>query len=168
MILQSLMSMAVPMSVSVCMTVFVSMSISIGHFMLNVMSMFMSMFIWPRKNIDLAANNKTSESWLDSVFTIWNGLYLDEFTAFCKNILGSGLEVVESLQSHFILTMSQWSSGLPVCFLSQGTWVQIPRGYLCETGILLLELSRYIGDPDMILITCFVALQFTRLRADNV
>ncbi len=37
---------------------------------------------------------------------------------------------MESLQSHFILTMSHWSSGLPVCFLSQGTQVQIPRGVL--------------------------------------
>jgi hypothetical protein len=49
--------------------------------------------------------------------------------------------------------MSHWSSGLPVCFPSQGTQVQIPRGgggYLCETRILLLALSRYIGDPDVI------------------
>jgi hypothetical protein len=37
---------------------------------------------------------------------------------------------VESLQSHFNLTMSHWSSGLPVCFPSQGTQVQIPRGVL--------------------------------------
>ncbi len=37
---------------------------------------------------------------------------------------------MESLQSHFIRTMSHWSSGLPVCFLSQGTRVQIPRGLL--------------------------------------
>ncbi len=37
---------------------------------------------------------------------------------------------VESLQSHFILTISHWSSGLPVCFPSQGTRVQIPRGVL--------------------------------------
>jgi hypothetical protein len=58
--------------------------------------------------------------------------------------------VVESLQSHFILTRSHWSSGLPVCFPSQGTQVQSPGGYLCETGILLLALSRYIGDPDVI------------------
>ncbi len=57
---------------------------------------------------------------------------------------------MESLQSHFILTMSHWSSGLPVCFPSQGTQVQIPWGDLCETGILLLALSRYIGDPDVI------------------
>jgi hypothetical protein len=51
--------------------------------------------------------------------------------------------LVESLQSHFILTMSHCSSGLPVCFPSQGTQVQFPRGYLCETKILLLALSRY-------------------------
>jgi hypothetical protein len=50
---------------------------------------------------------------------------------------------VESLQSHFILSMSHWSSGLPVCFPSWGTRVQTPGGYLCETGILLLALSRY-------------------------
>jgi hypothetical protein len=37
---------------------------------------------------------------------------------------------VQSLQSHFILTMSQWSSGLPVCFPSQGTQAQIPWGVL--------------------------------------
>ncbi len=53
---------------------------------------------------------------------------------------------VEILQSHFFLTMSHWSSGLPVCFPSQGTQVQIPRGYLCETGILLLALSRYKSE----------------------
>jgi hypothetical protein len=57
---------------------------------------------------------------------------------------------VESLQSHLILTMSHWSSGLPVCFPSQGTQVQIPWGDLCKTGILLLALSCYIGDPDVI------------------
>jgi hypothetical protein len=50
---------------------------------------------------------------------------------------------VESLQSHCILTMSHWSSGLPVCFLSWGARVQFPGGYLCETGILLLALSCY-------------------------
>jgi hypothetical protein len=57
---------------------------------------------------------------------------------------------VESLQSHMILTMFHWSSGLPICFPPQGTQVQIPSGDLCETGILLLALSRYIGDPDVI------------------
>jgi hypothetical protein len=57
---------------------------------------------------------------------------------------------VESLQSHFILTMSHWSSGLPVCFTSQGNGFKTPGGYLCETRILLLVLSRYIGDPNVI------------------
>jgi hypothetical protein len=50
----------------------------------------------------------------------------------------------------FILTMSHWSSGLPVSFPSQGPRFKSPGGYLCETGILLLVLSRYIGDPDVI------------------
>jgi hypothetical protein len=35
---------------------------------------------------------------------------------------------VESLQSHFILTMSHCSNGLTLCFASQGIWVQIPWG----------------------------------------
>ncbi len=35
------------------------------------------------------------------------------------------------------------SSGPPVWFLSWGTRVQPPGGYLCETGILLLALSCY-------------------------
>jgi hypothetical protein len=39
--------------------------------------------------------------------------------------------------------MSHWSSGLPVCLPAQGSQVQIPCGDLCETGILLLALSRY-------------------------
>ncbi len=37
---------------------------------------------------------------------------------------------VESLQSHCIHTMSHWSSGLPVCFPSQGTQVENTRGEL--------------------------------------
>ncbi len=37
---------------------------------------------------------------------------------------------MESLQSHFILTMSHWSCGRPICFPSRGTRVQIPRGVL--------------------------------------
>ncbi len=57
---------------------------------------------------------------------------------------------MESLQSHCIHTQFHWSSGPPVCILSWGTWVQSPGGYICETGILLLALSRYIGDPNVI------------------
>ncbi len=32
----------------------------------------------------------------------------------------------------------------------KGPRFKSPGGYLCETGILLLALSRYIGDPDVI------------------
>jgi hypothetical protein len=35
------------------------------------------------------------------------------------------------------------STGPPLCFPSWGIWVQFPGGYLCETRILLLALSRY-------------------------
>jgi hypothetical protein len=37
---------------------------------------------------------------------------------------------VESLQFHCIHTMSHWSSGLPICFPSQGTRDQIPWGVI--------------------------------------
>ncbi len=58
---------------------------------------------------------------------------------------------VESLQSHMILTMSHWSSRL-TCLLpaTRVTGSNPLGGYLCETGILLLAMSRYIGDPDVI------------------
>ncbi len=57
---------------------------------------------------------------------------------------------VESLQSNFILTMSHWSSGLLCASYHKGPGFKSPGGYLCETGILLLVLSCYIGDPDVI------------------
>ncbi len=59
-------------------------------------------------------------------------------------------QAVESLQSHCIHTQFRWSSGPPICFPSWGTQVQSPGGYLCGTGILLLALSHYISDQDVI------------------
>ncbi len=70
---------------------------------------------------------------------IWSHwAFLSRFHACCRSpfrlhnrqswLLGGS--PVESLQSHFILTMSHWSSGLPVCFPSQGTRVKIPWGVL--------------------------------------
>jgi hypothetical protein len=35
-------------------------------------------------------------------------------------------------------------------FRHKGPRFKSPGGYLCETGILLLAMSRYIGDPDVI------------------
>jgi hypothetical protein len=43
-------------------------------------------------------------------------------------------------------------------FLYSGSFHSAPGGYLCETGILLLALSRYIGDPDVIDHLIIVAL----------
>ncbi len=68
---------------------------------------------------------------------------LSRFLAAQPTELAAGGSSVESLQSHHIHNMSHWSSGLPVCFPLWGTRVQTPGVYLCETGILLLALSRY-------------------------
>ncbi len=38
----------------------------------------------------------------------------------------------------------------PFASRHKGPRFKSPGGYLCETGILLLALSRYIGDPDVI------------------
>ncbi len=81
---------------------------------------------------------------------------------------------MESPQSRCIHTMSHWSSGLPVCFPSWGTRVQSPGGYFCETRILLLALSHYIGDLDVIDHLCGLVWGGLRpepslgRRADNV
>ncbi len=81
--------------------------------------------------------------------------FLSRFHAHCKTsfqlhnrrsrLLGGS--PVESLQSHFILTMSHWSSGIPVCFPSQGTQVQIPWGVLVwnrdsPVNVVLLQKSQ--------------------------
>ncbi len=60
---------------------------------------------------------------------------------------------MESLQSHMILTMSHLSSGLTCLLPTTRVTGSNPQGgtySVCETGILLLALSRYIGDPDVI------------------
>jgi hypothetical protein len=49
----------------------------------------------------------------------------------------AGGSPVQTLQSRLILTMSHWSSGLPICFPSQGPGFKSPGGYLWGTGILL-------------------------------
>ncbi len=50
-----------------------------------------------------------------------------------------------SLQSYTV-PLVQWSTRLLPVMRDPGS---IPRGYLCETGILLLVLSCYIGDPNV-------------------
>ncbi len=77
--------------------------------------------------------------------------FLSRFHARCRSFFWLhnwhsrllGGSPVKSLQSHCIHTQFHWFSGPPVCFPSWGTRVQCTGGYLCETGILLLALSRY-------------------------
>ncbi len=48
------------------------------------------------------------------------------------------LDTVQSLQSHMILTMSHWSSGLTCLHpVTRVTGSNPLGGYLCESGILL-------------------------------
>ncbi len=49
-----------------------------------------------------------------------------------------------------ILTMSHWSSGLTCLLPATRVTGSNPQGDLSETGFLLLALTRYIGDPDVI------------------
>jgi hypothetical protein len=58
----------------------------------------------------------------------------------------------------------------PFASCHEGPGFEFLGGYLRETGILLLALSRYIGDLDVIrsLASLPFSWCFTRLRADNV
>ncbi len=58
----------------------------------------------------------------------------------------------------------------PFASCHEGLGFKPQGGYLCEIRILLLALSRYIGDPDMIrsLVSLPFSGCFTKLRADNV
>jgi hypothetical protein len=109
-------------------------------------------FLWLRLRRALSRTITSSSCWQCDNPTWSHTALLSRFHTRCRSpfrlhnrqsqLLGGS--PVESLQSDFILTMYHWSRGLPVCFLSQGTWVQNPWGALCETGILLLALSRHI------------------------
>jgi hypothetical protein len=54
-----------------------------------------------------------------------------------------------SLYSHHV-SLVQWTTRLLPVTRDMGPGFKTPRGYLCETGILLLAFSCYIGDPDVI------------------
>ncbi len=95
-------------------------------------------FLWPRLRQALS-RTITRPSCRQCDNPTWSHTaFLSRFHARCRSsfqlhnrrsrLLGGS--PVESLQSHFILTMSHWSSGLPVCFPAQGTQVQILRGVL--------------------------------------
>jgi hypothetical protein len=82
--------------------------------------------------------------------------YVIPHTVFCKStqchsvysvnkhtpsMYSMNVHSVQSLQSHCFHTRFHWSSGPPVCFLSEGPRFNPQGRYLCETGILLLALS---------------------------
>jgi hypothetical protein len=88
----------------------------------------------------------------DNVIITWSHTALrSRFHAHCRSFFRLhswhsrllGERPAESLQSHWIHTQFHWSSGPPICFPSWGTGGSIPRGYLCETRIILLAFSRY-------------------------
>ncbi len=57
---------------------------------------------------------------------------------------------VESLQSHSFSPCLTGPVDYPFASRHKGPGFKSSWGYLCETGILLLAMSRYIGDPDVI------------------
>jgi hypothetical protein len=74
-----------------------------------------------------------------SVCILW---FIDPSVCLC----GSH-SVVESLQSHHLFLV-QWTN--PLLPITRDLGSNPLGGYLCETGSLLLALTRYIGDPDVI------------------
>jgi hypothetical protein len=70
----------------------------------------------------------------------------------CEMMSGHEFQgTVEALQLHSN-TQSPWSSGSTVCFPSGGTAVCIPEmhPHLQWNRVLLLAMSNYIGDSDVI------------------
>jgi hypothetical protein len=66
----------------------------------------------------------------------------------CKhNIIAYCREPAISHDSHHV-SLVQWTNLF--ASLHKGHRFKSPGGYLCGTGILLLALSPYIGDPDVI------------------
>ncbi len=95
-----------------------------------------------------------------------------------KQLIGQELKSITSLWKTCNLTSFSPCLTGPVDYLfascHKGARFKSPGGYLCETGILLLALSCYIGDPNVI--DHFCGLVWGRLRpepslgpcADNV
>jgi hypothetical protein len=78
----------------------------------------------PKPSLGPRANNVKIPLDLTQLFCPGFTLAAGSPSSFTTDGVGCwGGSPVESLQYHFILTMSHWSSGLAVCFLSQGTQV---------------------------------------------
>jgi hypothetical protein len=87
--------------------------------------------------------------------------------------LASAKSIVSLWRACNLTSFSQCLTGPAVDYLfascHKGPAFKSPGGYLCETGIFLLALSRYIDDPDIFRsLTSSPFRCFNRLRADNV
>jgi hypothetical protein len=122
-----------------------------------------SLHWWPRRDWSLWPHLRRASSWTvtrsscqQCINPTWSHkAFLSWFYAPCRSpfqlhnrqsrlLRGSP---VQSLQSHFILTMSHWSTGLPVCFPSQGTGVRIPWGVLLwnrDSPVSVVSLQTYL------------------------
>ncbi len=92
--------------------------------------------LWPRLRRASSPTVSRPSCWQCDNPTWSHTAFLSQFHAPCRSPFQLHTESaaegspVESLQSHFILTMSHWSCGQPVFFPSQGTQIQIPWGVL--------------------------------------
>ncbi len=125
----------------------------------GILLLALSLQSWPRRDWSswprlrrASSQTITRPSWQQCDNPTWSHTaFLSRFHARCRSpfrlhnhrsrLLGGS--PVESLQSHFILTMSHWSSWLLFASRHKGPRFKSPGGYLCETGILLLALSRF-------------------------
>ncbi len=139
-----------------------------------------SLHWWPRRDWSLWPSLRQALSWTVARPSYrqcdnptWSHTaFLSWFHARCKSpfrlhnrrsrLLGRSR--VESLQSHFILTMSHRSSGLTLCFPSQGTWVQMPWGVLMwnrDSPVSVVSLQSI--DPCLALVNSHETLPFGNL-----
>jgi hypothetical protein len=74
------------------------------------------------------------------------------FLAKCRSLFWGVFAIVEALQFSHHCTQSHWSSWSTICFPSRGSAVHVPGMHPLSQGnrFLLLVLSRYSADPDVI------------------
>ncbi len=133
--------------------------------------------LWPRQRWASSRTITRPSCWKCDNPTWSHTAFLSRFHARCRSLFRLynrrsrllGKRPVQTLQTHFILTMSHWSSGLPVCFPSQGTQVQIPRGIVIwnrdsPVSVVSLQYLLFIGHRYDLLgqkISDFVQLKMT-------
>jgi hypothetical protein len=133
--------------------------------------------VWARRHsIDLALGRHTPTSsprvvlwWYSPPLRFYRGYHPKFYCDVC-------ISIVQVWRACNLTSFSPCLTG-PVDYLfasrQKGPSFKSPQGYIRETGILLLAMSRYIGDPDVIDIMASSELGFIPKpslghRADNV